>query len=182
MQVQAGAYSHAGQVRSVNEDRYAVRGPRHADTWDVLLIVADGMGGHQAGEVASRLAVEQVAAICEAAVAPSPDLEATLRQAVGQANDTVRRAAAADRTLCGMGTTLTAALVRDEWLYVAHVGDSRLYLVRNAAIAQLTQDHSWVAREVREGRLTPLEAERHPERHVLTQAVGGSSRLDTDVG
>jgi protein phosphatase len=182
MQVQVGAYSDAGQMRSVNQDRYAVRGPHDAEIWDTLLVVADGMGGHEAGEVASFLAVEQVVQVCESAPGRNLDLQATLRRAIVKANETIRQAAAADQTLHGMGTTVTAALVRDGLLYVGHVGDSRLYLVRKSAIYQLTQDHTWVAREVREGRLTALAAEHHPERHVLTQAVGGSAHLDADTG
>jgi PPM family protein phosphatase len=181
MQVQAGAYSNAGQVRSINQDSYAVRSPRDTRTWDMLLVVADGMGGHQAGEIASSLAVEQVVEFCESTPASSPDLETTLRRAIARANETIRQAAAENRALDGMGTTLTAALVRDDGLYLGHVGDSRLYLLRKAAIYQLTQDHSWVAREVREGRLTAMEAERHPERHVLLQAVGGSSQVTADT-
>jgi serine/threonine protein phosphatase PrpC len=182
MQVQAGGCSDTGQVRAVNQDHYAVRGRRATGGWDALLMVADGMGGHQGGEVASSLAVGHVLQVCESTPLPSADLESTLRRAIVEANATVRRTATTDPALRGMGTTLTAALVRDDQLYVGHVGDSRLYLVRGPSIYQLTQDHSWVAGEVREGRLTTEEAEHHPERHVLTQAVGGAAHVNADTG
>src|SRR5690348_6398395 len=113
MQVQAGGYCNAGQVRAINEDRYTVRTPRSVGKWDPLVMVADGMGGHQAGEVPSGLAVDQVVEVCEAAAEVNLDLEATLRQAIVEANETIRKAAAADPNLRGMGTTVTVALVHD---------------------------------------------------------------------
>jgi protein phosphatase len=181
MQVVAGGCSNPGQLRSINEDRYAVRTRRATGDWDAVLMVADGMGGYLAGEVASGMAVEQMLDVCDAESAAGQDPESTLRRAIVEANDAIRRAAASDPGLRGMGTTVAAALVRDGQLHIGHVGDSRVYLVRGASIFQLTEDHSWVAREVRAGRLNAEDAEHHPERHVLTQAVGGNARLHTET-
>jgi protein phosphatase len=177
MQVVAGGCTNPGQIRSVNEDRYAVRTRGATGNWDAVLMVADGMGGHLAGEVASGMAVERMLDVCGAGSTDDQDPQRTLRRAIAEANDAIRRAAAADPALHGMGTTVAAALVRAGRLHIGHVGDSRVYLVRGESIFQLTEDDSWVTREVRAGRLNVEEAEHHPERHVLTQAVGGNATL-----
>ncbi len=181
MQVVAGGCSNPGQLRSINEDRYAVRTRGATGEWDAVLMVADGMGGYQAGEVASGMAVEQMLDVCDSPSTVDHDPQSTLRRAIVEANDAIRRAAAADPGLRGMGTTVAAALIRDGQLYIGHVGDSRVYLVRGESIFQLTEDHSWVAREVRAGRLNAEDAEHHPERHVLTQAVGGNATLHAET-
>jgi len=157
-----GAASDTGRVRQANEDSYLVV--------DGLFAVADGMGGHQAGEVASHLALETLQSEFDAA---GTDV---LVRAVENANHTLVSRSAADPELAGMGTTLVAmALVeasgRDA-IGVVNVGDSRLYLMSDGELAQITEDHSLVATMERQGRLTAAEAAVHPQRNILTRALG----------
>lgn len=173
-----GSLTHVGMKRSGNEDSYcALVPPNSPPNIDMLLAVADGMGGHQAGGVASSLATRGLVELLSKAVArgtkptgahPRDDL---LTQMVREINAQVHRAALEPETR-GMGTTLTAALLAGSVLTIAHVGDSRAYLLRDGMLHQLTQDHSWVAEEVARGALTPEEARKHPRRNILTQALG----------
>jgi len=153
-----------------NEDAFVCDPPLYA--------VADGMGGAQAGEIASRLA----AAALEERVAGLLG-EAAVAELIREANDRIYRHALADPAAAGMGTTVTALLV-DEGagtIAVGHVGDSRAYLVRDGALEQLTADHSLVAELVRSGRLTPQEAEQHPHRSVITRALGTEADVEVDT-
>jgi serine/threonine protein phosphatase PrpC len=138
-----------------------------------LFAVADGMGGHQGGEVASRLALETLKGVAE-----SPD--AGLADVVREANRVVFRKAAQDPGLAGMGTTLTAVLAADGGVRLAHVGDSRAYLMRDGRMKQLTKDHTVVQRLVDEGRLTQIEAGMHPQRSILTNALGVDEEIRVD--
>lgn len=175
MAVQAA--SRAGQVRGTNEDAVwagsTAAGP--------LLIVADGMGGLERGEVASRLALE---AVRDALLRTGRGLRPVvppkrLLEAVDAAQRSVRDASA---TAPGtMGTTLTVAWLVTNTAWVAHVGDSRAYLVRGGQVTQLTDDHTWVARQVRQGRLAAGEADRHRFRNVLLQAIGTEETVDVDL-
>jgi len=160
--------SHVGKVRSVNEDAFLLAPP--------LFAVADGLGGHQAGEVASSLAIDT---LLEAAPR-SGDLKA-LGRAVRQANTAVIDAAASGRGRSGMGTTLTAAMVEGTRLTVAHVGDSRAYLLHLGTLEQLTEDHSMVADLVRQGRITAEESRSHPNRSVITRALGSDPNMMPDT-
>ncbi|MEW6446987.1 MAG: Stp1/IreP family PP2C-type Ser/Thr phosphatase [Bacillota bacterium] len=166
--------SHKGLARAKNEDNLLVC----ADIG--LFAVADGMGGHQAGEVASRLALESL----ERAVRQNDesDLLAVLTNAFEQANQNVYMAAQSNPECEKMGTTLTACIIRAGNLFWLHVGDSRGYLVRNNEIKQFTEDHSYVSDFVRKGELTPEEAEVHPYRHVLTRALGTEPLIQVDKG
>lgn len=167
MRFVATATTDPGLRRPENEDAYLL------DTERGLFCVADGMGGHAAGEVASRLAVEVMAR--EMA---RPDdgaaLDDRLRAAVAAANRAILETAARDPALTGMGTTLTAlALARDDGGFtIAHIGDSRAYLFRRGELSQLTADHTWVQQQVNAGLLTPLEARSHPFSSMLTRALG----------
>jgi protein phosphatase len=160
--------SHVGKVRSVNEDAFLLAPP--------LFAVADGLGGHQAGEVASSIAIDT---LLEAAPR-SGDLKA-LGRAVRQANSAVIHAATSGRGRSGMGTTLTAAMVEGTRLTVAHVGDSRAYLLHLGTLEQLTQDHSMVADLVRQGRITAEESRSHPNRSVITRALGSDPNMLADT-
>ena len=160
--------SHIGLVRSDNEDAYLVAPP--------LFAVADGLGGHQAGEVASSLAID---ALLEAAPR-QPDAKA-LGRAVRQANAAVIAAAEAGRGRVGMGTTLTAVMIDGTRLAVAHVGDSRAYLLHLGELQQLTADHSMVADLVRSGQLTLEESRVHPNRSVITRALGSDPNMLADT-
>jgi len=172
------AKSHTGQVRSTNEDSYKV---------DMLcegaglLVVADGMGGCQAGEVASELAVKVVWDTLKIAARPGADWEGLLRVAFSAANKSIFERARSCADLSGMGTTLTACVIDGLTAYVAHVGDSRAYLMRDARLIQITNDHSVVAEMVKKGQLSQEEAQNHPQRSVLTRAAGAYAHVDADL-
>jgi len=140
-----------------------------------LFVVADGMGGHRAGEVASALAVKAVEESIAAADQPDGD---HLEFAVRLANDRVYAASEAQPDCAGMGTTIVAALVSETQVIYASVGDSRLYRWRAGALTQLTRDDSWVERMLEQEGLTPAEVQQHPMRHVLTEVVGVRTGLD----
>ena len=164
-----GFATHPGRKRRHNEDSYVVEPPMFA--------VADGMGGAKAGEVASGLA----AAALKEAGTDGKSGEERVTQLIQEANRRVFRRANEDREASGMGTTMTVALVEDGRVVFGHVGDSRAYLIREGSIEQLTDDHSLVAELVRSGRLTPEEAEAHPQRSVITRAVGTEPDVDVDT-
>jgi protein phosphatase len=167
-----GAYARAsdtGKRRRHNEDAYVVAPP--------LFAVADGMGGAQAGEVASKLA----AAALEETDPGSITGEERLVSLIQEANRRVHERAAADPTTSGMGTTMTAALVEDSVVIFGHVGDSRAYLFRDGKLEQLTEDHSLVNELLKSGKLSPEEAEAHPQRSVITRAVGTDPDVDVDT-
>jgi protein phosphatase len=180
--------SDPGLKRTSNEDSYSTRP-------DVgLFVVADGMGGHVAGEVASRVAVEAIEAfIQETAGAdknrtwpfpfdPTVSLEANrLRAAFRLANRKIASAIADSQDLRGMATTASAVLLGPQGASVAHVGDSRVYVLRGDRLEQITHDHSWVEEQVRAGTLTPTAARQHPWRNVVTRALSGGDDPEVDV-
>jgi PPM family protein phosphatase len=161
------AVTDPGRRRRRNEDAYVIEPP--------LFAVADGMGGAQAGEIASRIAAS---VLRDAAGRFGEDAVATLIQ---EANRRVYEAAATDEARSGMGTTITAALVEDGTVRIGHVGDSRAYLIRDGRLEQLTEDHSLVAELVRSGRLSPEEADAHPQRSVITRVLGTDPDVDVDM-
>lgn len=165
MKIRVGAATDTGRVREHNEDSYLAAAP--------LFAVADGMGGHQGGEVASRVALETIDQL-------GADDEVALPQAVREANRAVLDRAARDRGLAGMGTTLTALVLKDNGIDLAHVGDSRAYLLRDGELQQLTEDHTLVHRMVLEGKLSEDEAKIHPHRSILTRALGVESSVEVD--
>jgi protein phosphatase len=180
--------SDPGLRRTSNEDSYCSRPDLG------LYIVADGMGGHVAGEVASRVAVEAIQAfIQETAGAdknrtwpfpfePALSLSANrLKAAFRLANRRIASAIADSQDLRGMATTASAVLAATDGVCVAHVGDSRVYVLRNSSLEQLTHDHSWVEEQVRAGTLTPTAARQHPWRNVVTRALSGGEDPEVDV-
>ena len=170
--LQAGAATDVGRVRQINEDRFL------AD--ERLFAVADGVGGHQAGEVASQTAVETLLRMFKEGEQTTEGLIA----AVEAANHAVWELAQGSREQRGMGTTLTAlALVREdgeEQLALANVGDSRTYLLQQGDLIQLTEDHSLVEELVRDGKLSPAEAQTHPQRSIITRALGMEPEIEVD--
>lgn len=165
------ARSDVGLLRDGNEDAgYA--GPR-------LLVVADGMGGHAAGEVAASVAVTMLSALDEDS--PGGDLLDRLSMAVGNANTHLRDMVRGDPALDGMGTTLTALLRAGSRFGLAHVGDSRGYLLRDGELQQITRDHTFVQSLVDEGRITAAEADHHPQRNLITNTLDGRGDLDLDL-
>lgn len=163
------AKTDVGRIRKANEDSYLVKEP--------LFAVADGMGGHIAGDIASATAVDLIS---ERAAEEMPRTTAELAAIVRGANAAVWEKAQQDPSLRGMGTTCTLALVEDRHIHLAHVGDSRAYLYRNGELTQVTEDHTLVSRMVREGRLEPEEAERHPQRSIITRALGVDADVEVD--
>ena len=159
-----------GRVRRRNEDAFVVDPP--------LFAVADGMGGAQAGEVASRLAA---AAFREYREADELVPEERVAAIIKEANRRIYDRARTDSEVSGMGTTVTAALLGDGRIVIGHVGDSRAYRIRDGRLEQLTEDHSLVADLMRSGRLTPEEAEGHPQRSVITRALGTDPDVDVDT-
>ncbi len=141
-----------------------------------LYAVCDGMGGARAGEVAS-----QMACLGLLAVDPATAGREDLRQAIVRANKAIIQRSSSENELFGMGTTLTAAMIVKDTLLVAHVGDSRAYLMRDGELAQMTADHSWVGEMLRRGEITPAQAARHPHRSVITRALGTDFELDPDL-
>ena len=206
LSVTAFGLSDRGQVRSINEDQFLIAtllkslqiqqtslpqsDTRHSSDASHLFVVADGMGGHAAGEEASALAIESVeqyvleALKWFACCRPSDEdrVLVDFQKALGHAHRRVREEAAERPELRGMGTTVTLAYSLNDELYVAHVGDSRCYLLRGGQMYRLTQDHSLVEEMIRRGLLKPEEAAGHRWRHVITSTVGGdSSDVRVDV-
>ena len=163
-----GSRTDVGCVRDHNEDSLVVAPP--------LFAVADGMGGHAAGEVASEIAVNVLAEL-----APKDLDGAALEHAVEEANHEIIRAARDGRGREGMGTTLTACMLENERLVIAQVGDSRAYLLHHGKLQQLTRDHSLMADMIEAGQLTPEEARHHPQRSVITRALGSDPNTRPDM-
>ncbi len=199
MKHETATATHPGQVRDLNEDRVLVKqrdsalGPPLT-----LLLVADGMGGHQAGEVASRIAAETIEAqlrwymerhetedtqpIAAADQSPVAHLAKRLQLAVAAANEAIFAYAASHTAEAGnMGTTITCALVKENHAVIANVGDSRTYQLRGGRLQQVTDDHSFVGHLVRMGELRPDEVYDHPKRSLITRALGGKQAVDVDV-
>ena len=167
--VEKAALSDVGRQRQGNEDSYLERSP--------LFAVADGMGGARAGEVASRIAVEQFDVDDDADNPPEEQLAEVARGA----NRKIHRMAQEDSAYAGMGTTFTATLVTGKEIAIGHVGDSRMYRFRDGELERLTHDHSLVEEFVRQGKLTPEEAEVHPQRSIITRALGPEPEVEVDT-
>jgi PPM family protein phosphatase len=163
------AGTDTGRQRRANEDSMLARAP--------LFVVADGMGGAQAGEVASRIAVESF----EPGVADAGQPEAALAALAQQANARIYELSHSHAEQAGMGTTLTAVYVGEREIAIAHVGDSRAYRLRDGELLRLTEDHSLVDELLRQGRLTPEEAVEHPQRSVITRALGPEGTVEVDT-
>src|SRR5216117_2548322 len=186
MQVKSFGLTHVGRQRQHNEDSFLVEDKAK------LYLVADGMGGHAAGEIASRIAVDSISEF----IMHTKEDDGTwphaydenfrrttnrLMAAVRMANTRVLEAMRKDARLRGMGTTVVACLGDDKTMSFAHVGDSRAYLVRDGEMMRLTNDHSWVFEQVQAGMLTEAEAEKHPLRNVITRALGGALSVTPDA-
>ena len=173
MRLSSFAATDVGRTRSGNEDSYFCG--------RTVFAVADGLGGHQGGEVASAAAVEPLAALDGSELASPAEAAEALAGAIAEANSAILARAAGDPGLWGMGTTVTAAALAGDHLQLAHVGDSRAYLLRDGSFDQVTTDHTVVGELVRRGRLTPAQAAIHPERSILTRAVGLDPRIPVDT-
>ena len=165
--------TNVGKVRKNNEDSLIVIEPK-------IFVVADGMGGQAAGEVASKTLVDTVKNFLPPI--PEPLDEEILTKSILKANAQILKMAQENKSYRGMGTTATILHIYKNRAYYAHIGDSRLYRVRNKNLEQITEDHSYVETLVRRGELTPEEARVHPMKNILTQAVGADENISVDSG
>ncbi len=165
-----------GRMREVNQD-YVFVSEQPIGNIPNLLIVADGMGGHKAGDFASRFVVEEVKKSLASSTQDGP--EAMMKEAILSANHKLIETAKKDSRLEGMGTTLVVATVIEHTLYFANIGDSRLYLL-NDEIKQLSRDHSFVQEMVRLGGIDPEEAKHHPDKNIITRAIGAKENVEID--
>ena len=166
-----------GLKRNSNQD-FVYASDQKVGRLPSLLIVADGMGGHAAGDLASRVCVETAVSSIEGS--GQTETIPILAEAVQKANRAVLKKAAEKPEYAGMGTTIVAAVIDGNTLYVANVGDSRLYLIDDDRIDQITLDHSLVAEMVRSGRISPEQMKNHPEKNIITRAVGGEENVEVD--
>lgn len=175
MKIRGTGSSDPGRRRPSNEDSFL------ADQEHGLFVVADGMGGHAAGEVASKLAVETVERNLRQASQSEEDTSASIQRAISEANQAIVEQTQARPDLQGMGTTLVMALVENATAWIGHVGDSRAYRIRGDSIQLLTRDHSWVSEQMRLGHLSAEEANHHPWKHVITRALGSREEVEAEV-
>jgi protein phosphatase len=188
MQLEAVARTDPGPVREHNEDSFTV------DLETGLFLVADGMGGHASGEVASAIAVDTVQEVMLGGINPDEtrldrnmgmddeeEIRERLRYSMNQASVRIRQAAIANPVHTGMGTTLVVLLIEDDEAHIGHVGDSRIYLFRDDRLLRLTRDHTVVQQEIDAGRLTPELARIVPHKNILTQSVGYHGPVEPDT-
>ena len=186
MKVPIKAATDIGKVRDPNEDSFLTLGGKSSPRgFDALLVVADGMGGHAAGEVASQMTVDGIKRMLASEDLESPDLEgnafgAFLGKVLESVNQEVWEAGQTPEKQ-GMGTTCTLAAMRGDQLFLAHIGDSRAYLLRDGELHQVSTDHSWVEEAVAMGTLTREEARVHPNRNVITRAIGLDQQVKVDT-
>ncbi len=175
MYIRYSSQSDRGRVRSSNEDSYA------ANVKNKLFLVADGMGGHAAGEIASQIAASTVEEIVVSRSRENLPLKATLRAAVEEANARVYETQRNRPELAGMGSTLTVLSFADDKYHIAHVGDSRAYLLRGSTLSQLTRDHSLVWHLFESGLLKKEELSSHPQKNLITRSIGPHPEVEVDL-
>jgi PPM family protein phosphatase len=176
------AKTHPGMKRRENQDHFGFFTPEddgHTTRKGILMAVADGMGGHAGGAEASRMAIETL--MSEYYQAETEDIPLALNAAFQKANRAIFEKSRSENSLRGMGATLSAAVIQNDRLFWAHVGDSRGYVIHKKKTRQFTTDHSYVAELVRAGAITEDEALSHPRRNVITKAVGTHPSLDVDL-
>ena len=181
--IKAYAKSDTGKARDINEDSYYITEDQFSNVQ--LFILADGMGGCNAGEIASKLAIECSKSYIKNNIKDTPKDRESLIQLIGSsmeyANMVVYEKSIKNKELEGMGTTLEICLIYNNRAYIAHVGDSRIYRIRNGLIRQLTQDHSYVETLVKEGTISKEEAVHHPKKNILMKALGCNAFVEPDV-
>lgn len=175
MEIRVSGNTHTGMARSQNEDAYGIFPDLS------LYIIADGLGGHAAGEVASKMAVDIITSEIASASPSGADMQSIIEWAIQAANSSILLKAEKDYKLQGMGTTVVVVAIRTDKAIVAHVGDSRAYLIRDNIITQITRDHTVVEEYVRIGLLTDKDALYHPSRHMLARAVGTEGVATADI-
>ena len=172
-----GVKTHIGKVRDKNEDSYFCQneGPK-------IFIVADGMGGHNAGEIASKIAIETVSEYLNQYFLHNNKFTSeALEEAINIANKRIFDKSQTLEELDGMGTTITVSLIDNNTLYIGHIGDSRAYILRDDKLIQLTQDHTLVSELVKNGTISEIEAIKHPKRNIITKALGTEEFIEPDI-
>lgn len=181
--VKAYAKTDIGKARDVNEDSFYITDNSFSDIQ--LYILADGMGGCKAGDIASKLAISTAKSYIENNIKDTPKEKESLIQLVGSsaeyANMVVYEKSKENKDFEGMGTTIEICLIYNNRAFIAHIGDSRIYRIRNGLIRQLTQDHSYVQTLVKQGTITKDEAEIHPKKNILTRALGCNAFVEPDM-
>jgi protein phosphatase len=178
MHIKVGAGTDVGIVRSGNEDNFFAE----ADEVRGVFVVADGMGGHAAGEVASEMAVQIVARqLLPLKDVKDPASQETVAQSLRDANRAIYERMLAEVDKQGMGTTASVMVLTDKGYLIGQIGDSRIYLLRDGALTQITKDHSYVQEQVDAGLLTPEQARYHPYSNVITRCVGASEEVEADI-
>lgn len=175
--LEAYSVTDIGRKRQLNQD-YVFSSAKPMGNMPNLFIVADGMGGHNAGDYASKCTVETVVGEIRNSFEKNPTI--IVKKAIETANSKIRELAAADENLFGMGTTLVVATVIGKYLQVANVGDSRLYLVGKQGIRQITRDHSLVEEMIRLGGLSREDARKHPDKNIITRAIGAKDEVEPE--
>lgn len=178
-----GAFTDKGKTREVNEDNYFVSEFDNV-SGNGYCIIADGMGGHNAGEVASKIAIEVIKENIQRNYrkeAGDAEIFELLKKSMQMANEVIYKESLKNDTQSGMGTTAILCLVHHSQLYIAHVGDSRVYMVQNGTISQITTDHSIVEELINSGSITREEADNHPQKNVITRALGGEEHTEIDI-
>ncbi len=173
--MRADGQSHPGRIRHANQDCLGV------DTGIGLLVIADGMGGHNGGEVASALAVNTVTSFLRQNSPTEKSPESLVEESVRRADQAISTRATQEASLKGMGATLVLALCFESDILLAHVGDSRAYILRKGVLQRLTEDHSLVAQMVRKGEISASQATRHHLRHVVTRSLGTGDHLEPEI-
>lgn len=168
--LKAQGYSLQGERHGTNQDSYAVA----LEDSGGLVIVADGMGGHRAGDTASKMAIEMILDGCKG---DGPD---AIRRAIDAANHEIWRKGMSEDAYAGMGTTIVLCMIQNNKGYIAHVGDSRAYLLHNGELTRLTKDHSLVEELIRHGEITAEQAQSHPMKNIITMALGVEDRIKPD--
>lgn len=178
--MEVGVKTDIGKVREINQDAYYIsadEGP--------LFIVADGMGGHKAGEIASNMAVDIISSDLGKDMnfleLDDKEIQNRIKQSIGKANQEIYKKSLEDECFAGMGTTVTLIYIKGKKVFIGHVGDSRAYLFRENTLAQLTEDHSLVEELIRNGSISREEAKLHPQRNIITRAVGTSPDIEADL-
>jgi protein phosphatase len=176
-----GVKTDAGKIRDNNQDAYYLS----SDKSKPLFIIADGMGGHKAGEIASKLAIDTISQNFNNFLDINPlneeDIKNNIFKSFSEANVKIYRKALKEEECSGMGTTVTLAYISDKNLYIGHVGDSRAYTFNNGSLSQITEDHSLVEELIKNGSISKEEAKTHPQRNIITRAVGTSEEIDVDI-
>lgn len=179
--MEIGVKTHVGMIRDNNQDAYYISSRESFP----LFIIADGMGGHKAGEIASNMAIEIISQRLEKyfnnLALDDDTIEGEIKSSIYEANKKIYQKSLEDERFSGMGTTVTLAYRVNEKIYIGHVGDSRAYLLRKDELSQVTEDHSLVEELIRNGSISREEARNHPQRNIITRAVGTSEEIESDL-